>query len=351
MADPRFFKPGGPFTLAQLAEIAGAELQAGADESRRFSDLGPLESAGPDTVSFLDNKLYVEAFTKSEAGACLVHPDYAERAPVGMSLLLCETPYMSYARVANAFYPEPEIAAGVHDRAMIDPSARLGDGVRIAAGAVIGADAEIGNGCDIGANVVIDDGVAVGADTRIGVNASLSHCYVGARCLIHPGVRIGQRGFGFAMDAAGHVKVPQIGRVIIHDDVEIGANSTIDRGTGPDTVIGSGCMIDNLVQIGHNVQMGRGCVVVAQAGVAGSTRLGDNVILAAQAGLVGHLKIGDGAQIAAQSGVMRDVPAGAKVCGAPAIPVREFFRQTAALARLAQDKKGRNEDTSVNKSK
>jgi UDP-3-O-[3-hydroxymyristoyl] glucosamine N-acyltransferase len=216
----------------------------------------------------------------------------------------------------------------------------VADGCQIDAGAVIGAHAEIAADCHIGANAVIGEGVALGANCRIGANSTISHAILGSRVYIHPGVRIGQDGFGFAMGPAGHLKVPQLGRVVVHDDVEIGANTTIDRGAGPDTVIGAGCRIDKLVQIGHNVQLGRGCVLVAQTGISGSTKLGDFVITAGQAGLTGHLTIGSGARIAAQAGVMRDVAPGETVGGSPAVPVTQWLRQTALLGQLAQ-KKGR----------
>jgi UDP-3-O-[3-hydroxymyristoyl] glucosamine N-acyltransferase len=239
---------------------------------------------------------------------------------------------------AQAFYPDPPPVPGLAAGAVIDPSARLGEGCRVEPNAVIGAGAELGRACHIGANAVIGPGCVLGDGVRVGANASLSHCLIGARVRIYPGVRIGQDGFGFAPDPKGHVKVPQLGRVIIGDDVEIGANSTIDRGAGPDTVIGAGTMIDNLVQIGHNVQVGRGCVLVAQVGISGSTRLGDFVMIGGQGGLTGHLTIGSGARVAAQSGVMRDLAPGETVMGSPAVPIREHHRQVLLLRRLAAKK-------------
>jgi UDP-3-O-[3-hydroxymyristoyl] glucosamine N-acyltransferase len=338
MADARFYTASGPLTLSQLAEIAGASIGPGADGARRFTDVAALEVAGPSDVSFLDNRKYISAFAASRAGACLLKPELADRAPQGMALLLTPTPYKAYARVARAFYPEPDAKAEIHASAHVDASARLGSGVSVGPGAVIGARAEIGAGCRIGANAVIGDGVVIGEGSRVGSNATLTHCVVGARVLIYPGVRIGQDGFGFAPDPSGHVKVPQLGRVLIGDGCEIGANTTIDRGSAADTVIGPGCMIDNLVQIGHNVRLGRGCVVVAQVGISGSTQLDDFVVVGGQGGLAGHLHIGQGAQIAAQSGVHRDIGPGEIVGGYPAVPIMEWRRQAAALRRLAKRK-------------
>jgi len=326
MADRRFFDNAGPFALSELAAIAEAELAPDTDGTRRFADVAPLDAAGPDDVSFLDNRRYLSQFAESRAGACIVAPEFAERAPAGMALLLTGRPYRGYAKVAQAFYPLPRPRPGVHPRAVVDASAMIGEGSEIGPGVVIAARAEIGRGCRIEANAVIGEAVTVGDGTVIGPNASLAYCQVGRACQIHAGARIGTRGFGFSMDPEGFVDVPQLGRVIVGDGVEIGANTTIDRGAGPDTVIGAGAKIDNLVQIGHNVRIGRGCVLVAQSGVAGSTVLQDFVAVAAQAGVSGHLKIGTGAQIGAKSGVMRDVPAGTAVLGSPARPAREFFR-------------------------
>jgi UDP-3-O-[3-hydroxymyristoyl] glucosamine N-acyltransferase len=340
MADPRYFRVAAPLEVGEIARRVGAEIAGACETGRMLRDVAPLEAATADDLSFLDNRRYVEAFRKTRAGAIIVHPKFVPEAPPGATLLLAQAPYRAYARAAQLFYPDPPPEAARAPSAVIDPSAVLGEGCAVDANAVIAAEAQIGRRCVIGANAVIGRAVLLGDDCRVGANASLSHCILGARVRIYPGARIGQDGFGFAPDADAPIKVPQLGRVVIGDDVEIGANTTIDRGAGPDTIIGSGTMIDNLVQIGHNVQIGRGCVIVAQVGISGSTRLGDFVMIGGQGGLAGHLTIGDGARIGAQAGVMRDIEPGEVVLGSPAIPIKEFHYLTAFIRRLAAKKKG-----------
>jgi len=339
MADPRFFSVAGPFTLRELAEIARAEIGEGGNPVAVYSDVAPLSTAGSEHVGFLDNKRYVAAFATSGAGACVVHPVHAPKAPAGMSLLLSQQPYHSFARISRAFYPEVPLTPEIAPSATIDPTATLGIGCRIEAGAVIGQRVEVGRHCHIGANAVLSDGVVLGDDCIVGPAVSLAFCIIGNRVILHAGVRIGQDGFGFALGREGHQKVPQLGRVIVEEDVEIGANTTVDRGTGPDTVIGAGTKIDNLVQIAHNVHLGRNCVVVSQVGISGSTRVGDFVMIGGQAGLTGHLDVGNGARIAAQSGVMRDVKHGDAVGGSPAMPKREWLRGVAVIERMARKKR------------
>ena len=338
MADARFFTVAGPFSVAEIARRTGATLGGAGNADLILRDVAPLDAAGPEQVTWLDNRKYLPDFRATGAGAVFVQPALAAQAPAGATLLLTEQPYRGYAIAAQAFYPEPPPVPGIAPGVVVDPSARLGEGTRIEANAVIGPSVEIGKRCVIGANSVIGASSVLGDDVRIGANVSVSHAIIGARVRLYPGARIGQDGFGFALDPKGYVKVPQLGRVIIGDDVEIGANTTIDRGAGPDTVIGAGTMIDNLVQIGHNVRIGRGCVLVSQVGISGSTRLGDYVMIGGQGGLIGHLTIGNGARIGAQAGIMRDVAPGETVMGSPARPVKEFFRQVAAVQRLARKK-------------
>lgn len=338
MPDPRFFSVEGPFTVAQLAEIGGASLGTEASPERVIRDIGPLESAGPDDLSFIDNPKYVDAFSSCAAGACVVHPSRVGAGPSGVSLLISETPYLAYARMSHAFYPDNQAASGFHGQASIDASARIAEDVHIAGGAVIFENVEIGQRSTVGPNAVIGPGVKIGDDCHIGANASVFYCLMGNRVRVFAGVRIGEAGFGFAPSPDGFFTVPQLGRVLIEDDVQIGANTTIDRGSGPDTLIGAGCRIDNLVQIGHNVRLGRCCIIVAQCGISGSTVLEDFVVVGGQVGIAGHLTIGEGANIGAQSGVMKSVPAGARVIGKPAVPARQFMRQASLLARLAQNK-------------
>jgi UDP-3-O-[3-hydroxymyristoyl] glucosamine N-acyltransferase len=347
MSDPEFFPRPKPVTVAEICAWVGATT---VDERAGYvmiEDVAPLDTAGPGDLTFLDNKKYVGQMATTKAGACLVHQRFAALVPEGVTAIVVADPYRAFATVAGKLHPDAlhlvgpyggdvTISAGAH----VHPSARLEPGVTIEPGAVVGAGAEIGSGTIVSANTVIGHDVRIGRNCHIGANATLIHCLIGNRVILHGGVRIGQDGFGFAMGPRGHQKVPQVGRVVIQDDVEIGANTTIDRGANRDTVVGEGTKIDNLVQIAHNVEIGRHCVIVSQSGISGSTHLGDFVVLAGQAGLTGHLRIGSGAQIGAQAGVMNDVPPGARIAGSPAKPVLEYGREIATLKRLSRRETG-----------
>jgi UDP-3-O-[3-hydroxymyristoyl] glucosamine N-acyltransferase len=343
MEHPGFFERAGPFALGTVAEAVGAKPAEGSNPGIAIKDVRPLDSAGPGDLSFLDNPKYLPLFAKTAASACLVAPKFAGHVPAGTASLITPEPYRAFARALLLFYPDagkPKAAlAGSSDSASaIHPSATLEKGAIVEPGAVIGPEARIGRGTTIAAGSVIGFRVHVGRDCYIGPNASVTHALIGNQVTLHAGVAVGQDGFGFAMGKTGHLKVPQIGRVIIQDGVEIGANTTIDRGALRDTVIGEGSKIDNLVQIGHNVVIGRHCVIVAQTGISGSAELGDFVVLGGQVGVVGHVKIGAGAQIAASSNVRGDVPPGVRWGGTPAKPVRLWFRELTLLQKLAERK-------------
>ena len=273
---------------------------------------------------------------QTSAGAVIVHPDMAARVPAGTVAIRTTEPYAAWARVAALFYPVPPVSPGIHPSAIVAEGARVDPSAEVGPLSVIEAGADVGPGCRIGPYAAIGSGVIVGRDCRIGTHASLSHALLGARVYVYPGARVGQEGFRFASTTDGFLSVPQLGQVILEDDVEVGANSTIDRGSSRDTVIGAGSRLDNLVQIGHNVILGRCCVIVAQVGISGSTVLEDFVRVGGQAAMAGHLRIGQGAEIGAQAGIISDVDPGAKVLGSPAQPKRDFFRQIATLKKIAK---------------
>lgn len=331
-------------SVADLCTATGAKLREGDDPSVIVSSAGPIEDAVPGSLSFIDNPRYARFLAGTRAVAVICSQRFADKVPAGVSALVHEEPYRAYAAALDLLYPgaaRPEPVTGetgVSAAAHVSPSARLEPGVIVEAGAVIGPDAEIGTGSAILANAVIGQGVRIGRNTTIGPNASVTHAYVGDRVIIHAGVRIGQDGFGFAMGAKGHRKVAQVGRVIIQDLVEIGANSTIDRGSNRDTVIGEGTKIDNLVQIGHNANIGRHCVIVGLAGIAGSATLEDYVVVAGQAGIGGHTTVHAGAQIGGGAGTHTDIAAGEKVIGYPAMPVKDWVRLNMLLKAMVTRK-------------
>ncbi len=345
MEHPGFFDRAGPFALSEVAAAVKAEIPAGTPATAMIEDVRPLHEAGRSHVSFIDNRKYLPQLDATKAGACLVDPALADRVPAGTIALLTKQPYHGFARALALFYPaamQPMVASA--GAAPIDPTAKLEEGVIIEPGAIIGRGAQIGAGTRIAAGAVVGARVSIGRDCFIGPLATVTHALIGDRVIIQSGVRIGQDGFGFAMGRSGHLKVPQIGRVIVQDDVEIGANTTIDRGALKDTIIGEGTKIDNLVQIGHNVIIGRHCVIVSMCGISGSTELGDFVVMGGQSGTVGHIKIGSGAQVGGASHPTHDVPPGARYFGTPAKPLRESAREQAMIKRLVARDKDSYED-------
>lgn len=341
MRHPGFFHRAGPFPLTVIAETVGAQLGKDDDGTRSIEDVSSLRSAGPGHLTFFENRKYVEQLRATKAGACILASCHAARAPGTTIALTTPTPYTAFARALSLFYADAlrskaAASAADLDGGLIHASAEIAGGVTIEPGAIVGREAVIGTGTTIAAGAVIGYRTVIGPDCYVGPGAAIMHALVGKGVIVHAGARIGQDGFGFAMSAKGHEKVPQIGRVIIGDDVEIGANSTVDRGSLSDTVIGEGTKIDNLVQIAHNVVIGRHCVIVAQSGVAGSAELGDFVVMGAHSGVIGHVKIGNGAHIAGMAHVKDDVAAGARMGGTPARPFNEWARQVAAINQLGR---------------
>lgn len=342
MTDSRFFKNKGPFSLQRIVDVTGCEVHNNEEgvslSDVMIHDIASLVSATENDASFLINSKYADQYQSTKARACFVSKDMVAKAPKGTICLVHKNHHKAYALASALFYKQESLKESVHPSAVIGENVKLGANVSIAAHAVIGDGAELGDGVFIGANTVIGDGVVIGKKSIIHPNCTISHALLGDSVTIFPGARIGQSGFGYAMDPAGHVHVEQLGRVLIGNHVEIGANTTIDRGAGPDTVIGDGTVIDNLVQIGHNVKTGRGCVIVSQTGISGSTVLGDFVVLAGQVGVSGHLKIGTGAKVGAKGGVMQDIAPGLEVGGHPAVPVRQFLKQSILLNKMANSK-------------
>lgn len=329
-------------TLAEIATSTAVRLVDPARANLLITGLASLDEAGPSHLTFFDNARYAAQLAKTRAGACLVSERFSGELPSQVAVLRARSPFAAFVALASrlhadALRPGSGFAlTGIAASAIIHPTARLEDDVTVDPLAVIGPDVEIGSGTIIGSGVTIASNVKIGRDCNVGAGTTIQYALIGNNVLIHPGCHIGQDGFGFVYGANGHTKVPQTGRVLIQNNVEIGAGSTIDRGSLRDTVIGEGCKIDNQVQIGHNVTMGRFCLIAAQCGLAGSLTLGDNVVMGAKVGVNNHITIGDGAQITAMSAVKDSVPANARWGGFFAKPTKQWFREILAIERLAQ---------------
>jgi UDP-3-O-[3-hydroxymyristoyl] glucosamine N-acyltransferase len=344
MAQPSFFERPPSSTLASLAALAEAHLVDASRGGQEVRGLASLDEAGPMHLTFFDNRKYADQLASTRAGACLISQRFEKAVPAHVAILRAAQPFRAFVKVARELYrdslrPQSWFGnSGIAASAIIDPSAHLEDGVIVDPLAVIGPNVEIGAGTVIGAGAVIAAGVRIGRDCNVGARTAIQCALIGNNVLIHPGCSIGQDGYGFVFFGPdGHLKVPQTGRVLIQNDVEIGAGTTIDRGSLRDTVIGEGTKIDNQVQIGHNVTIGRHCLLAAQIGLAGSLTIGDNVALGAKVGINNHLRIGDGAQVTAMSAVKDDIPAGGRWGGHFAKPTKQWFREIIAVERLVRD--------------
>lgn len=331
-----FFQPVD-ISVQKIAEFTNAALKQSSSETITITGAAPIEAASAGDISFIDNPKYLKYLDTTSASAIFCQEKHVESIPNNVTALVHAKPYKAYGKALAMLYPtamRPQPITGetgISSNSIISDNVTLEANVIVEAGAIIGRNVSIGSGSAILAGAVVGEGVQIGRNTTISSNSTVVNSLIGDDVIIHNGVQIGQDGFGFAMGAGGHHKVPQIGRVIIQDKVEIGANSTIDRGANRDTIIGEGTKIDNLVQIGHNATIGCHCVIVGLAGISGSATLGDYVVVAGQAGIVGHTKIGDGAQVGGGSGVHGDVAPGKRVMGYPAISASKWMRQAAKI--------------------
>ena len=353
MTGASFFHPV-EISVSDICAQTGAVLALSGDVDAPSAEIliasaAPIANATSGSITFLDNPKFVGALAKTKASAVICSERYQNKVPASVAALIHPKPYEAYGKVLALMYPTamrplPVTGeTGISPQAYVDETAHLEDDVIVEANAVIGVGVSIGRGSHVLAGAVIGRGVQIGRNCTIGANASVLCALLGDNIIIHNGTQIGQDGFGFAMGPGGHKKIPQIGRVIIQDNVEIGANCAIDRGANSDTIIGEGTKMDNLVHIAHNCVIGRHCLLIGMCGMAGSVILEDYVVVAAQAGIVGHLTIGMGAQIGGGSGVFNNIPAGEKVMGYPAVSAKMWMRE-AARTRLAAKNNSKKAD-------
>jgi UDP-3-O-[3-hydroxymyristoyl] glucosamine N-acyltransferase len=325
--------------LKELADRIGGTISG--DPGIEITGVSGLKDAGAGDITFLADKINIKDAVETSAAVVIVSGKMKEMVsrerttPVAM--LVVDHPQLAFAKALEIFHPAPSVFTGVSDRAVLGKNIRMGNDVSIGPLAVIGDDVSLGDRVTISSGAYIGAGVTIGDDSFIFPNVTIrENTRIGNNVIIHPGTVIGSDGFGYVPEKGKHHKIPQTGGVVIEDDVEIGANVTIDRATIGDTVIGRGTKIDNLVQIGHNVKIGTDCIIVSQVGIGGSVEIGDGVVLAGQVGIRDHLRIGNGAIIGAQSGVGSDVPEGQIYSGSPAIPHRIWLRAQSIYAKLPE---------------
>ncbi|MFI3241277.1 MAG: UDP-3-O-(3-hydroxymyristoyl)glucosamine N-acyltransferase [Alphaproteobacteria bacterium] len=335
MIDTNFYINKGPFNLNQIADICGASILRGV---ATIKDINTMNEAGEGEICFFYDKKAKEKASNIKASACVTTEDLSQFVPEDVAVLISANPKKAFLDLNLAFYEEKKPLNSIAQSAKISASAKIGQDCFVGENVVIEDNVVIGDNCFINHNAIIAQGCKIGNNTKIDDAASIRFANIGNNCYIYSGAKIGHDGFGFLFDQGQHKRIPQVGKIIIGNDVEVGANACIDRGALGDTIIADGCRVDNLVQIAHNDKLGRGCVIVSQTGIAGSTTLGDYVVCGGQVGIADHVNIGSGVQIAAQSGLIKDVAPGDVVMGYPAVPIKDFMRQTATIQKMIKKK-------------
>ena len=350
MSDPVFFRPVRAFTVKEIAALTGAKLVQPELAETAVQSVAPIAEACAGALIYAQKRKYLDELGGRQAAAILCLPELSGLVPAGIAVLETPYPQLAFVMAGQALFPKAVAPAaitgleGVSDHATVLPGAVLEADVTVEASAVISPGVTIGSGTVIGAGAVIGANVQIGRKCMIGPGATVQNSLIGDRVMIHAGARLGQDGFGYAPSPMGPLKIPQIGRVVVQNDVEIGANSTIDRGMIADTVIGEATKIDNLVQIGHNVQIGRYCMIAGCCGIAGSVRIEDFVMLGGSVGVGDHITIGRGARVAGGTGVTADIPAKAVYGGYPAMPAKEWLRNVATLRRMTKTRSRKETD-------
>jgi len=333
MVDTVFFKKNGCFTFKDIVEITGAEIVENCNLEDTVDNIATMENAGKNDVCFFYDRKSKEKASNIKAKVCITKPEFKDWIPKGVNVFTVEDPKSAFLKLNQVMYEEIKHQVAISPLAVIAKTAVIGQNCYIGPNVVIEDNVTIGDNCYLEANCYIGQGCKIGNNNRIGVGAYITYTIMGNDCYIYAGAKLGSDGFGFNTINGKHIRIPQVGRVIIGNDVEIGANTCVDRGALDDTVIGDGCRVDNLVQIAHNDKIGKGCIIVSQTGIAGSCTFGDYVVCGGQTGFADHLTVGSGAQVGAQSGIMRDIEPGTVVMGTPAVPFKDFMRQVSFLQR------------------
>lgn len=336
MVDTRFYNHSGKKTISEIAKICNADIVTPGIENEEINDINTMTAAQKGEICFFYDRKKKAAGAEIKASACVTTPELAQFVAQNVIILTTADPKLAYLKLNEAMYSEKKPQPKISPMAYIDSTAEIGEGCSISPYAVIGANVKIGKNTVVEPFAVVEQGCTIGDNCRLGAHCYIAYSIIGNNCYIYNGARIGQDGFGFETINGVHKRIPQLGRVIIGNDVEVGSCSCIDRGALGDTVIGDGCRIDNLVQIAHNDKLGRGCIIVSQTGIAGSCNFGDYVVCGGQTGFADHLNVGSGAQVGAQSGVMRDIEAGSIVMGSPCVPFKDFMRQVSFIQKSSK---------------